>query len=174
MDATQLRSGSVKAFVHRPQSVFLRRALFQVHLWIGVLSGLYIFVVCVTGALLVFRIDLQRAVHAHLFTPTAEGPLVDPVEVMERVQASYADGRLSGVDAPTTARPTYLAYVSKGRQFLTVLIDPVTARVLGELPDRSAIRLLQDLHFDLLTGRTGRMVNGVGGLLLLVMSITAW
>src|SRR5262245_36529794 len=90
-----------------PQSVSFRRALFQVHQWIGVVAGLYILAIGLTGAALVFRIDFQRVTYPHLFTPSADGPLADPVTVMERVAAAYPDGRLSGIDAPTTARPTY-------------------------------------------------------------------
>jgi uncharacterized iron-regulated membrane protein len=162
----------VKAFRHRPQSVFLRRALFQVHLWVGVLAGLYVFVVCITGAALVFRIDMQRALHPELFTPVMEGPLVHPADVLESVVQAYPGGQVSGVDAPTTARPTYLAYVLQDDRFLTILVDPVSARMLGELPDRSFVRTLQDLHFDLLAGRTGRLVNGAGAFLLLFLCAT--
>jgi hypothetical protein len=32
----------VNAFVYRPKLVLVRRALFRVHLWIGVLAGRYI------------------------------------------------------------------------------------------------------------------------------------
>ena len=159
------------SFLHRPQSMLLRRALFQVHLWVGVAAGLYVFVVCVTGAALVFRIDLQRAEHPELFTPSPGIP-ADPATILERVQAAYPSDRVSGVDAPTTARPTYLAYVVTGDRFLTLLIDPVTARVLGELPERSWIRTVQDLHFDLLAGRTGRVINGIGAALLLILCLT--
>jgi uncharacterized iron-regulated membrane protein len=162
----------MKAFLHRQQSVFLRRALFQVHLWTGVLTGLYVFVVCITGAALVFRIDLQRTLHPDLFTPSADGPPADPVAVMETVRSAYPAGRLSGVDAPTTARPTYLAYVSSGERFLTLLLDPVTATLLGELPERSLVRTIQDLHFDLLAGRTGRVVNGIGACWMVVLAAT--
>ena len=162
----------MKAFVDRPQSVFLRRALFQIHLWIGVLVGLYVFIVCLTGAALVFRIDLQKAWHPELFTPSAAGPQVEAATVMERLRTAYPQGRLAGVDAPTSVRPTYLAYVSSGNRFLTLLVDPVNARVLGELPDRSLVKTVQELHFDLLAGRTGRIVNGVGGLLLLALCVT--
>lgn len=162
----------MKAFLHQPQSVFVRRALFQVHLWTGVLAGLYVIVVCGTGAALVFRIDMQRAAHPHLFTPSRDGPQADPVTIMESVKSAYPEGRLSGVDAPTTARPTYLAYVMVGQRFLTILVDPVSAKVSGELPDRSIVRWVQDLHYDLLGGRTGRVVNGIGGLCLVVMCMT--
>ncbi len=44
--------------------------------------------------------------------------------------------------------------------------------MLGELPEHSVVRTLQDLHFDLLAGRTGRVVNGVGGFCLLLLCLT--
>jgi uncharacterized iron-regulated membrane protein len=159
------------AFLFRPQSVFLRKALFQVHLWTGVGIGLYVFVVCVTGAALVFRIDMQRALHPDLFTPAA-GPPADAATILESVKETFPRHRVSGIDAPTTARPTYLAYVTNDEGFLTLLFDPVTARFLGELPERSFVRTIQDLHFDLLAGRTGRVVNGIGGLLLAGLCLT--
>jgi len=152
--------------------VLARRALFQVHLWVGILAGLYIFVVCVTGAALVFRIDMQRAMHPALFTPLAAGPVVDPVAVMNSVKKAYPDADVSGVDAPTTSRPTYLAYASYGERFVTLLLDPVSGDLIGELPEQSPVRVLQDLHFDLLAGRTGRIVNGAGALCLLAMCLT--
>ena len=150
----------------------MRRLLFQVHLWLGVLLGLYVVVVCVSGAALVFRIDLQRALDPHLFTPGAAGPLADPVAVMESVSRAYPQHGLSGVEAPTTRRPVYLAYVTKGVEFRTVLIDPVSAVVLGDLPERAVVRALQDLHYNLLGGRTGRTINGVGALAILVLCAT--
>lgn len=150
----------------------LRRVLFQVHLWIGVAAALYVLVVSVTGAALVFRIHLQRAVHPELLTAQTDGPQADMATVLERVRDAYPQGRLVGADSPTTVRPTHLAYVTEDSGFHTVLIDPVTADVLGELPEHSVIRTLQDLHFDLLAGRTGRVVNGVGALCLLLLCAT--
>jgi uncharacterized iron-regulated membrane protein len=162
----------VGAFLHKPQSVFFRRAFFQVHLWTGILTGLYILVVSTTGAALVFRIDLQRAQHPHLFTPRASGPTAPAATILERIRDAYPGDRLSGIDAPTTTRPTYLAYVVRGQQFRTILADPVTGTVLGELPEQSFVRTIQDLHFDLLGGRTGRVVNGLGAVALLLMCVT--
>ena len=150
----------------------LRRALFQVHLWTGVAVALYVVVVSVTGAALVFRIHLQRVAHPELLTAATDGPQADIATVLENVRDAYPGGRVAGVDAPTTVRPTHLAYVTEGGRFRTVLLDPVTAEVLGELPDRSVVRTLQDLHFDLLAGPTGRVVNGIGALCLLLLCLT--
>jgi uncharacterized iron-regulated membrane protein len=150
----------------------MRRVLFQLHLWTGLIAGLYLAVIGITGAALVFRLDLQRALHPTLFTASGDGPLAEPATVLERVRRAYPRDRVSGIEAPTTTRPTYLAYVISGNRFVTLLVDPVSARVLGELPERSVIRTLQDLHFDLLSGRRGRIVNGIGagGLLLLCLT----
>jgi len=149
-----------------------RTALRRVHLWVGLLAGLHLTVLSVTGAALVYRSELQRALHPHLFTASTPGPRADPVAVLEAVAEAYPGGRVSGVDVPTRSRETYLAYVIEDESFRTVLLDPVTARPLGELPERSLVRALQDLHFELLSGRTGRRVNGVGALLVLVLAAT--
>jgi uncharacterized iron-regulated membrane protein len=160
------------AFRYRPPSVTIRRILFQVHRWVGLVAGLYFFVVAATGAVLMWRIDLQRLTYPHLFSPSASGPPVAPEIVLEGVRAAYPHHRVSGIDAPTTSRPTFLAYATQGRAFATILADPATGRVLGELPDTGPVRALQDLHFDLLGGRTGRIVNGIGALCLLTMGMT--
>ena len=34
----------------QPQSIWARKALFQVHLWTGIGVGLYIFTICVTAS----------------------------------------------------------------------------------------------------------------------------
>jgi uncharacterized iron-regulated membrane protein len=150
----------------------VRRFLFLVHRWVGVAIGLYISLVCLTGAALVFRIDMQRARHPHLFTPGTQGPLVDPVDVLERVRHAYPGHRLSGVEAPTSRRPTYLAYATRDRDVLTVLIDPATAAILGELPEDGLVQSIQQLHFNLMGGGTGRTLNGIGAGFILVMCVT--
>jgi hypothetical protein len=79
-----------------------RRLLFQLHLWIGVTTGLYIFVVCTTGAALVFRIDMQRALYPDLFTASVTGPLADPVVSPEPSSGGPA-ARIGGAASASTS-----------------------------------------------------------------------
>jgi len=46
-------------FWKQPQKTWVRRAMFQIHLWTGVATGLYIIFISVTGRIVVFRRDLQ-------------------------------------------------------------------------------------------------------------------
>ncbi len=160
------------SFWRRPQATLTRRALVQVHLWTGVAIGLYVLVISITGAALLFRIDMQRALDPALFPQHRSGALVAPGVVLDSLERAYPAMQIAGIDAPTDRRPSYLAYVTHGQDFLTVLLDPVDGRVLGTLPERSFISTLQKLHFDLLGGGRGRIVNGVGALLLLLLALT--
>jgi len=48
-------------WVRQPQRMWLRRAVFQIHLWSGIGFGLYIFFISVTGSVLVYRNELYLA-----------------------------------------------------------------------------------------------------------------
>src|SRR5579863_3259121 len=48
-------------WVRQPQKVWLRRLLFQVHLWSGITLGIYIVMMSVTGSVLVYSNELYKA-----------------------------------------------------------------------------------------------------------------
>ena len=150
----------------------LRRGVFQVHLWLGVALGLYVCVVSLTGAALLFRIDLQRTAFPNLLVPASPEVRAGPADILDALSIAYPTSRIVGLDAPTASRPVYLAYVSDARAFRTVLADPSNGRVLGELPDHSAIHTLQELHFNLLGGETGERINGIGAACLLLLALS--
>jgi uncharacterized iron-regulated membrane protein len=50
-----------RRWVRQPQKVWLRRIIFQVHLWSGLSLGLYVFFISVTGSVLVYRNELYEA-----------------------------------------------------------------------------------------------------------------
>jgi uncharacterized iron-regulated membrane protein len=53
-----IRSAAWQRWVRQPQTVRLRKAVFQIHLWSGIALGLYIFFISVTGSVLVYRNEL--------------------------------------------------------------------------------------------------------------------
>ncbi len=46
--------------MQNPQSTLFRRALYQVHLWIGIAMGLYLCVISISGSAVVFRREFAR------------------------------------------------------------------------------------------------------------------
>lgn len=87
----------------------LKRVLFQVHLWLGVAIGLYVLLISLSGSVIVFRRELDRAL--------CPGP---------------------------------------GK---TIACEP------------AIVTWLADLHDNLLADHAGRLVNGVGAILIAVLAI---
>jgi uncharacterized iron-regulated membrane protein len=105
--------------------------------------------------------------------PTAGGVLADPTIVVEQLRQRYPGYRFSGIDYPTARRHSFLAYLARdGEALRTVFSDPLTGRVLGELPRDGWIQRLQDVHFNLLMGSTGYVVSGIGAMCLVVLVVT--
>jgi hypothetical protein len=45
-------------WIWHPQSEWLRKATFQIHMWSGIGVGLYVLMISVTGSILVYRNEL--------------------------------------------------------------------------------------------------------------------
>ena len=48
-------------WLHHPESLLLRRALFQIHLWVGMVASVYLAYMSVSGSMIVFRNELEVA-----------------------------------------------------------------------------------------------------------------
>jgi uncharacterized iron-regulated membrane protein len=161
------------SFLDRPQSLWWRKLLFQLHLWVGVGVGLYVFLMGVTGAALVFRDEIEHALHRNLIQYGDASARPDLVSFADMLRQAYPDLQLASISMPSEDHPNVVAYLVKDERYLVVFVDPADGKIIGELDSEgSFLHWLQRLHFDLLAGRTGRIVNGVGALFLLLLCLT--
>ena len=164
----------ISGWWNRPREQTLRRALFQLHLWTGVAIGLYLSAIGLTGALLIFEDDLEELFHPSNFHVT--GPLLPAAPVsalLQGAQMAFPERQATAIYAPTAARQTYVVYLRRGDEVLHAFLHPVTGEITGTtLPSTSFVRWIQDFHFNLLNGRGGRSVNGIGGLLLFFLCVS--
>lgn len=160
-------------FIDRPQMMGWRKALFQVHLWAGVAVALYILAISVSGSILVYQRDLQddapRLADDH---GTASTRFDQTVAV---AQARYPGEPLVDIDLRTWNRRVVPVGLKAGGRERIVYVDSATQRIVGNeiLQARHPVlQFLEDLHNELAAGRSGAVVNGIGGFLLTLMSIT--
>jgi uncharacterized iron-regulated membrane protein len=61
MEATRERPISTwHVWLRHPEQLWMRQLLFQVHTWIGIVAGLYILVMSLSGSMIVYRNELER------------------------------------------------------------------------------------------------------------------
>jgi uncharacterized iron-regulated membrane protein len=160
-------------FFQHPQQVLIRRVNFQIHLWAGILLALYVSVIGITGSVLVFGLEIGRVVDADPWPGLIEQKTAAPLaQVIENVTSAYPRARLISVMTPTRTEPVFIATIQPRRR-LKIACHPVTGQLLGEVPVRhSRLDWVYRLHEDLLGGRTGRVVNAVCAMALLLLVLT--
>jgi uncharacterized iron-regulated membrane protein len=151
-------------WLRQPQRVWIRRACFQVHLWIGLAIGLYIVMLSVTGSALVYRNELDR----YFATPR---PRYDPKatiltsdQLRAKAQLLYPGYTITRVgDTISRRNPTLEVWLERGEDKKERLFNPYTGEDLGDslTTGERFVLWLARLHDELLLDREGRFWNGV-------------
>jgi len=148
-----------------PQGVGLRKALFQIHLWSGLILALYVLVMSVTGTVLIYRRELAKAFSIQPHVIAGPGPrmtIVELTEVARRTHPGYEVNRVFPSRNPD--QPTEI-WLDRGSTKMQRLFNPYTGADLGNSLNLGfrLVLWLVDLHDNLLSGRTGHLANAVGG-----------
>jgi uncharacterized iron-regulated membrane protein len=108
----------------------LRHWIGQIHLWLGLSSGLVVCFLGITGCILAFQVEIENATQPYRFVEVQQKPLLPPSEIQkitdkilpnkEAHSVGYQDGKSSIV--------TY--YSLTDTYFWTVFVDPYTGEVL--------------------------------------------
>jgi uncharacterized iron-regulated membrane protein len=161
-------------WLNRPQNLWLRRALFQVHLWTGIGVGLYVLLMSVSGTVLIYRRGLARTFSRdqHIAAGPGARMTVDELkQAAKRAYPEYEAARVYEGKKPDQPAEILLAH---GENRLQRLFNPYTGADLGD-PLRPGFRFilwLADLHDNLLYDRTGRKWNALGSVLTMLLCFT--
>ena len=166
--------------LQQPQTLWIRKAVFQIHLWTGIGVGLYIVVASLSGSAVVFRRELMRSLSNRPQTSAHDASThrLTEDELGAAAERAYPGYRVTKVWRGRNGERPVDIWMERGKEAGTEdkkhLFDPYTGADLGETipPGVRALDWLVNLHDDLLGGFTGRTVNGVGAVLLVVLCIT--
>lgn len=161
-----------------------RSRWYSVHRWLGVGLGLWFVAVGLTGALLVWRDDLDAALNPAWFHARAAGAALPIDRVVEIAHAEHGLVRIERVRLPARPGEVYRlqaraspSRVESGR--LEAFVDPADGALLGlrSLEPRSlarphVMRTLYDFHRNILLSEPGSNIVGVAGALLLTSAIS--
>ena len=155
-----------------------RRWLF-LHRWLGIVIGLYFVMLGVTGSLLVFGREIDRALNPTMLTMPRQGVYQPLSVIVKAFRRTYPDAPMTYVNYPVP--PDGVFNIRSGTNQagqLYVYFNPYTGEIIG---DRTRIGsfygFLCYLHFYLLYGQTGWTANGYGALLvtmLILVGVYLW
>ena len=161
----------------------VRNLAFYLHRYLGLVLGLLLIFIGITGSLLIFEREIENFSVSRQFgnvIPQEQAVSLD--RVTENARSTYPDWDIEYIKwSENPQKPLTLRMVERdinpniymdGEH--QVFIDPYTGNVLGDRIERyTYYRFLLNLHYRLfIPGDTGVYITGVAGLLLLIISAT--
>jgi uncharacterized iron-regulated membrane protein len=177
--ASRRRAGWWRA----PQRLWLRRAIFQVHLWLGVILALYSIVIGVSGSVLVFRKEIENNLYGkqlHVQQTERQVSLADAVHRIELDRLGWTSVGLRDFQSQDHAAMLLMRSTADpaSTNLRYVYFNPSTGQVvLDHMRYDNLLGWTTNLHYYLLTGRLGLTVSGwmaLGLLLLCVSGVILW
>ncbi|MBA6154552.1 PepSY-associated TM helix domain-containing protein [Gelidibacter maritimus] len=153
-----------------------RKFMNDVHLWLGLASGIILFIVCFTGTVLVFEQEIKEFfAEDFIVEPQVEKQTI--TNLAEELKA-INDFYVTGVTIPTNENEAYAFLVKEDlnqRRGTKVLVDPYTKAIYkAEKTKADAFMFTMfKLHRWLLLDTTiGRPIVGVATIIFLILAIS--
>jgi uncharacterized iron-regulated membrane protein len=154
------------------------RLLVVLHRWAGLVLALFVVILGLTGATLVFRPEIDRALNTDLFRVDYKTRELATGKIMDSIARRYPDARVHEVMYAEVPGESWRVLIrpspgnASGRA-LEVFVNPTTGAIIGErvhvdalltpapLDRRSVMAFIRRFHYEWLLGETAYRVMGV-------------
>jgi uncharacterized iron-regulated membrane protein len=158
----------------------LYRAVWRWHFYAGLLVLPFMIILAVTGALYLFRDELDAIVHADLKQVEAQpnAGKAAPSAMVAAALAAYPGTAVKFTDPASPDSSAEVTVSTAGGGKLAVYVNPYTGQVLGSLPDRGTIMwTVRTLHSLKYFGSYARALIEIAGgwaILLVCTGLYLW
>jgi uncharacterized iron-regulated membrane protein len=147
----------------------MREVLLKVHRWMGLIGGIAIFLIAVSGCVLIWEFDIDRAVYSSVLKVTPGQERVPLEQALQNVRAAYPSDTPTSIAFPL--KPNHALTV--GVKSETIGVDQYTGRVLGKINRWDGFaRQVHLLHVRFFAGRPGEIVVAAFTFVTLLMALS--
>lgn len=122
----------------------------KLHLWLGLLSGIVVFIVCFTGALYVFKDEITATLEPWRFVVPRKVPVLSPSRIIPVANNAVGNNSPTAIAYGEDYDAVSVDYFYSDRSMKTVFIDPyegtVIKKVVRQADDFDFFRFLLDGH----------------------------
>lgn len=143
----------------------LRKTILNLHLILGLLIGVFLLVLAVTGSIIAFEKEIDRLLNPSFYRVMPQARTLSIDDLVGRVERANPGKQVTNFAISPDAGSADLAILS-GATFVT--INQYTGEIVGVRNPRSSFVLIaHQIHLRLLGGRTGELIVGIVDLLLI-------
>ncbi|WP_241317552.1 PepSY-associated TM helix domain-containing protein [Chryseobacterium arthrosphaerae] len=149
--------------------------MWLLHLWLGLLSSIIVFIMCLTGCLYAFKNQITDLSNRDKIYIT---PVSDKVKSPDLIQAELLkqNKELTSLLIPDDKGKSYVIGYRENQLDKSAYYNQYTGEILGQ-PEVSSGRFFEavlDLHRNLMMGNAGRQIVGASVLIFCVLLISGF
>lgn len=157
----------------RKNESVIKYVMWIIHLWLGLLSSIIVFVVCLTGCLYAFKnqiTDFSNRDKVYITSSSKQ------VKSTDQIQAELLnDGKeLTSLLMPDDVGRSYVVGYREKQLDKATYYNQYTGEILGQADVGSSrfFEIVLDIHRNLMMGNVGRQILGAGILMFCVLLIS--
>lgn len=152
-----------------------KKAIGKIHLWLGLSSGIIVFIVAVTGCVYAFQEEIQNITEEYRFVEKQEKPFLLPSQLEPIARKEFPDKALHAIKyngSEKSAEAIFFHY--EPTYYYIVYLNPYSGEVLDKANmDKGFFRFILDGHYYLwLPHEIGQVVVASATLIFLVLLIS--
>lgn len=154
----------------------MKKILGWLHLWLGIVSGIVVLIVALTGSLLVFEEELEHTFHSSFFYVAAPANVnrLPLDQLVTTVQEKYSGYKTANMKIETAGNRSIIFLLQKSKtNQLYVAVNPYTGHIIETMPaSRRFFTIVLQLHRYLCMGAVGKAITGISCAIFVFLTLS--
>ncbi len=150
-----------------------RKTIGKIHRWLGLMSGLVVLILGITGCILAFEVEFRKITEPFRNVTVADKPCLSPSSLKAIADKHLVSGNALGIEYPGKGKAAVAVYYDETHYEL-LFLNPYTGEVLRHKNmNKDFFRIILDGHYYLwLPHHIGQPIAASATLVFLVMMIS--
>ncbi len=154
----------------------LSNKIFSVHSWLGLISGVFLIVIGLTGSILALTDELHAWLNPDLMRVEPQAKTVSLDQMLGNVKAKFPDAKVFGIQVGETPDESYRVRMDMNGEFYYAQVNPYSGDVLGgdNLKPRNSylVYFSRVMHYSLMMRPIGDVIVALIGLMFVLLTLT--
>jgi uncharacterized iron-regulated membrane protein len=155
----------------------LKKGIGKIHLWLGLSSGIIVFIIAITGCLYAFQEEIQNLTEEYRFVPEQQSPFLPPSQLLKIAQKQLPTKTIHALKynrKTDAAEAIFFHY--EPTYYYTTYLNPYSGKVLKTVDNETGFfHFILDGHYYLwLPDQIGQVVVASATLLFLILIISGF
>ncbi|RZK58905.1 MAG: PepSY domain-containing protein [Pedobacter sp.] len=102
----------------------------KIHLWLGLISGLFVFFLGITGCILAFEVEIENATQSYRFTEVQNKPILPPTRLKQFADKALPNKHAHSVNYQPGRTTQVVYYAEDPAYYFIVFVNQYTGEVL--------------------------------------------